>query len=399
MKVDSSGETGRKHVVFAFYSADYREVHRRMVERLPETYHAHNYSLNVMAEVGRNHGQATVLACHPSEPYEQRIDDSLAFVGAGPDDLVATVDRLQPTHLVLKAPERDLMAWARKTQTPTAAVLADSFPNRSIRRRLWNRLLVRDLNNSTFEWVANHGRTSTKALAELGVAADKLIAWDWPHVWAGHEPKEIRPNKPEYSAIYVGSLTATKGVGDLITAASELRSRGMTLNLSIAGGGDRRQFEELARDCGVQDQVRFLGLVDHSSIVARMRASDFVVVPSRHEYPEGFPLTIYEAVNSRSVLVASDHPMFTQMLHHDQNALLFPASDATALADQLERAADPDRYAQLSSEAHNTWQTLQLPVIWGDLIGRWLEGTDAATAWLENQTLASLPAATSRHEV
>ena len=40
-----------------------------------------------------------------------------------------------------------------------------------------------------------------------------------------------------------------------------------------------------------------------------MSAHDIVIVPSRHDYPEGLPMTIYEALAMRTPLVVSDHPM------------------------------------------------------------------------------------------
>jgi len=42
-----------------------------------------------------------------------------------------------------------------------------------------------------------------------------------------------------------------------------------------------------------------------------MRSADAIVIPSRHEYPEGLPLTIYEALAARTPIVASDHQCFS----------------------------------------------------------------------------------------
>ena len=40
----------------------------------------------------------------------------------------------------------------------------------------------------------------------------------------------------------------------------------------------------------------------------------FVCVPTRPEFPEGFPLTFTEALTAHTPVVASDHPVFTRVL-------------------------------------------------------------------------------------
>ena len=61
-----------------------------------------------------------------------------------------------------------------------------------------------------------------------------------------------------------------------------------------------------------------------------MHAHDAVVVPSQHAYPEGLPMTIYDAYCSRSPLIASDHPMFRSKVIDDETAVVFGAGDASA---------------------------------------------------------------------
>src|SRR3546814_4454683 len=51
---------------------------------------------------------------------------------------------------------------------------------------------------------------------------------------------------------------------------------------------------------GLGDHVVLEGVRPNREVFAMMRDADIVVVPSRHDYPEGMPLTIYEALASRS---------------------------------------------------------------------------------------------------
>ena len=121
-----------------------------------------------------------------------------------------------------------------------------------------------------------------------------------------------------------------------------------------------------------------------------MRKADLVLIPSRHEYPEGFPMTIYEALCSRTPIIASDHPMFQNFLIHRVNAMIFPAMNSKALAEIIQKVlSDATLYNSLSLAAPEAWKQLQIPVKWADMIHRWLNHSAENQNWLFAHTLAS----------
>jgi glycosyltransferase involved in cell wall biosynthesis len=121
-----------------------------------------------------------------------------------------------------------------------------------------------------------------------------------------------------------------------------------------------------------------------------MREADAVVIPSRHDYPEGLPLTIYEALAARTPIIASDHPMFRGALAHERSAIIFAASDTAALASAIQRlAGDSALYAMLSANSEAAWNALQLPVSWGDLLEKWVFDEPAERQWLWEHRLSS----------
>jgi glycosyltransferase involved in cell wall biosynthesis len=190
--------------------------------------------------------------------------------------------------------------------------------------------------------------------------------------------------------MYVGSISEAKGVGDILDALGILKTEGLSVSLKIAGRGDLDSFKAKAAQLQITDNVEFLGLVPQKQIVHLMRAADAVVVPSRHEYPEGFPMTLYEAMCSRSPIVASDHPMFRGKLQHQTNAMIFPAGKATALADRIKTLKlDATLYQSLSYASEAVWQQLQIPVKWNDLIERWLFDSSENYQWLHEHRLSS----------
>ncbi len=73
-----------------------------------------------------------------------------------------------------------------------------------------------------------------------------------------------------------------KGVHTLIEAMSVLKHRGIPLKCAIVGDGDQRQrLEKMARDLGVENEVRFYGMIEDSRrVFTLMKASKAFVYPA-----------------------------------------------------------------------------------------------------------------------
>nr|WP_245196511.1 glycosyltransferase [Sphingomonas jejuensis] len=248
--------------------------------------------------------------------------------------------------------------------------------------------MARLLNAGVVGAVGNHGRRASAQLAEIGVDRRKIIPWDWAPARTPHEqePKCSASNDGAVTLLFAGALARSKGVDDLVEAAGVLRQRGRKVRVDLLGGGDIERLRALAEEKGVADAVTLHGKVANRDVVPMMRAADMVIVPSHHDYPEGLPLTIYEALVSRTPIVASDHPMFSGNIVDGVSALIFPAGNAGALADRVEQLLDnPALYERLSRNGAAAWERLQLPVTFEDLVARWLEDD---RDWLRAHSLA-----------
>ena len=148
---------------------------------------------------------------------------------------------------------------------------------------------------------------------------DKIIPWDWPpsHVPFDFAPR-ILPKRGRFELVYVGAISEAKGVGDLLEAVGQIPIE-RKLRLTVIGNDPQGTFQERAAALGLGQRVRFAGLVPNEDVPAAMRRADAVVIPSRHDYPEGLPLTIYEALAARTPIIASDHPMFRGALVHEEH--------------------------------------------------------------------------------
>lgn len=380
------------------YGGDYREAFRRLAEGGDETYHAQKYVINSVTEIGAQMGEVTFLCCKTAEFYNERLQDGFRAIGAGlnPDQetqkLINLIAAQKPTHLVIHAPIREVFRWAVRKQIKTIGLLADSFLKQGLRRNIRNYRLSRLLNNPQIDWVANHGLNACRSLQQIGVNPEKIIPWDWPHTItpASLSAKTLRREGDPWTLMYVGLVGESKGVGDILTALAHLKRNGLPFTLKIAGKGKIDYFSQRVHQFNLEDSVEFLGLTPHHKIVPLMREADVVLIPSRHNYPEGLPLTIYEAFSSRTPIVASDHPMFQGNLLHEVNAMVFPAGDSAALAACIQKLlSDPALYHQLSHASYEAWEKLQISVKWAELISRWVNDAPMDREWLFEHRLAS----------
>jgi glycosyltransferase involved in cell wall biosynthesis len=129
-----------------------------------------------------------------------------------------------------------------------------------------------------------------------------------------------------------------------------LRERGLRPPLLFAGGGKalhRAPLEKLARELGLQQQVRFLGVVRN---VPELLMTHQLAVLSTHY--EGMPLALIEGMAAGCAVVGSAVPGVREVIADGIDGRLVPEGDALALADVLETLLrNPDASARMAATA------------------------------------------------
>jgi glycosyltransferase involved in cell wall biosynthesis len=379
------------------YAGDYREAFERLDTGGQETYHAQRYSINVVGSLARQLEQVCVVCAITEKRYDTLLGNGVRAIGAGlrhgfkGSDLVREVAKSKPTRLSLTTPNLSILRWVDANRLPTIVPLADSFQNEGLRSFFRNRLLAYYLNKPTVEWIGNHGINACLSLVNIGVLPEKVVPWDWPHTRrpSDNASKTLREDS-SHRLIYVGSVTSSKGVSDLLKAVALLNGRGKDVSLSIVGHDPDGAMQRKAERLGISKVTRFAGLVDNKRVPELMREADLVIIPSRHEYPEGLPLTIYEALSARTPVIASDHPMFRNVLVDHESALIFPAGDAEKLSEAIELLLnDPVLYAEISQNCEAAWNAIQLPVQMGLFLESWILNDTSQLNWIKAHALTS----------
>jgi glycosyltransferase involved in cell wall biosynthesis len=385
-------------LLFVQYAGDYREAVQRFAAGGGETYYAQKYSVDAVAEIGKKLEEVAVLCCMTKEPYNEVLQNGVRAIGAGFDkeihvkQLIKLIEEQNPTHLIVRTAIREIFRWAIHSKVRTMAVFAESVSQRGLRSKLRNYLLTNLLNNEQVEWVGAYGINSSVLFQKIGVKSDKIIPWDFIVTITpdSFSPKTIQLNGNPLKLFYIGSMIEAKGVGDILEAVAKLRAKNLPVSLKLAGRDEKEFFLNKTRQLQIEDCVEFLGLVPNNTVVPLMREADVVLVPSRHGYPEGFPLAITHALCARTPIIASDHPMFLDNLKDGISALIFPAGNSTALSDCIEKLLlAPELYQSLSEASKETWQRLQIPVKWAEMIERWIDDSPENRQWLFEHRLSS----------
>jgi glycosyltransferase involved in cell wall biosynthesis len=261
-------------------------------------------------------------------------------------------------------------------------MFAGFFPNRRPYDRIVTGQIVGMLNRPLIFAAGNHRQPATDSMTEAGLDPQKAIAWDYPLARDPADfPYRTRPSGP-VGLVYAGVMSLSKGVTDVIDAVGTLRSTGRDVRLTLCGDGDDlAAIQSRAKVLG--DAATFLGRVGNDEVFRRMATATLVCVPTRHEFPEGFPLTLTEALTAHTPIVASDHPVFTRVLRDGEGLRYFPAGNAAALANKIVTVTEGSgEYEALSRRTTEAFAKLQCPVRFHEIIETWLpvRGNPSASA-------------------
>ncbi len=139
--------------------------------------------------------------------------------------------------------------------------------------------------------------------------------------------------------VFVGMLSARKGLDELCTALVTLRREGVAFHVDIVGGeeviGDGARYRQLYRQAGLDD-VQFHGLLGSGAIRSFLKRAHLFVLPSRSE---SFGIANLEAMASGLPVVSTRTGAIPEYIEDGVHGLLVDPGDVHALTDALRRLA------------------------------------------------------------
>lgn len=371
----------------------------RIREGKGEVYHAQKYSMDVVSNLVGKVALAAVICIRTDPTYDEVLPSGVRVIGLkriwdNPrpfDAVIAQLEALEATHVVLRMPSADCVEWAQRKGVRVLSCLADSFAPgwglSGLRERWRLRRLARAMNAPAVDFIGNHNIAASKSLAAIGVAPEKIVPWDWPRTPTPADfPAKTAPQAGTKRLVAVGKASEGKGTGDVIRALAA--DPDFDVRLDVVGGGAIEEMKALAKELGVAGKVSFAGRVPYEEVCPRMHEADAVLVYTRKTYGEGLPGTLYQGLASRTPMVVSDHPMFVNYLEDGRDVRIVRDQSPDALAAALRALfSDDQAYAQLSQNSAAAFERIQHPVMWADFVERWLRNEPEDQAWMAGNAL------------
>jgi|GEM_PF-886906 len=154
--------------------------------------------------------------------------------------------------------------------------------------------------------------------------------------------------------VFCGSFGRGKGVDLVLECASLLKN---VFFLFVGGSpADINKYLSIVDEKGMCN-VKFVGHVAQSMVPKYLSAADILVLPNTsdpayHSKDYTSPIKMFEYLATGTPIVASDFPVFKEVLEDGENSVLVKPDSATSLAEGIERLlTDQNLYDKIRSNA------------------------------------------------
>ncbi|KEO80168.1 glycosyltransferase family 4 protein [Paenibacillus polymyxa] len=182
--------------------------------------------------------------------------------------------------------------------------------------------------------------------AESGIPLDRIaVKPNFVH----HKTMKTQYDPNDRYLLFVGRISAEKGVRNLLQAWSQLEDRD-GLSLVIIGDGPEKA--ELAA-AYPQEDVRFLGKQDGDTVLDCMSRAMYVMVPSI--WYEGFPMTIVESFSVGTPVLCSRLGALEEVVEDGVTGFHFQHDDLENIKTVIRCAVAHENYAAMRQKVSENY--------------------------------------------
>jgi UDP-glucose:(heptosyl)LPS alpha-1,3-glucosyltransferase len=164
---------------------------------------------------------------------------------------------------------------------------------------------------------------------------------------------------PDDPAIVFASMNfEIKGLDDLIYSLARLKPQQENFKLIVAGKGNIKKYEKMARQAQIADQVIFTGVLTKDKLIRLYSAGDLYAMLSKFDT---FGMVVLEAMAARLPVVISSEVGAKDLVEEGQNGfIIVNTSDHDYIASKIKILFDENVRKQMSAAAYqtacqNTW--------------------------------------------
>lgn len=264
----------------------------------------------------------------------------------------------------------DIMALSMAARTDVPIVLeAHSFPGSSVAKIALAKLLQRGNLKAIItvcDILKQEFLTTFPTLKpeQIFVAHDGADLVDY----IAQQTKDLETLKGRLEAFnigYAGSLHPGKGMA-LITRMAKIRPY---YDFHILGG-TQKQVQRLQTE-NRQKNIHFYGHRDHAEVPSYLKAFDICIAPYQHRalIKTGrntsrwiSPMKLFEYMAAEKPILCSNLPIIREILDHEHNALLLPASDEHKWVKAIDKVKSNPAYG--ASLGRNAYDSLKEKYTW-----------------------------------
>lgn len=157
--------------------------------------------------------------------------------------------------------------------------------------------------------------------------------------------KVIAPNG-EKILLHASNFRKVKRIDDVIKVFAAVRAQMPAKLLMVGDGPERHSAEELTRELGVAEDVRFVGKQDQMEEI--MAVSDLFLLPSDYE---SFGLSALEAMAARAVVISTNAGGLPEVNIHGVTGFMANVGDVAAMSNFAVSILQNDEQLQAMKEA------------------------------------------------
>ena len=222
-----------------------------------------------------------------------------------------------------------------------AIIYDGSSPNTDFRDSSFRTFVRRILVRFADAFVANSNAGKKYLMEVLNVPEDKIFTRTYLVPDAGAllkrldqtQPPNLQLKRPIF--LYVGRITARKGIQTLLEACAILKNQGyVDYSLLIIGEGDqRKELETFIKECDFEEQVTWAGWVEYGNLGAYFQQADIFVFPT---FEDVWGMVVPEAMVFGKPVLRSNGAASCELIMSGENGYIFDPSSAKELADKMQ---------------------------------------------------------------
>ena len=201
--------------------------------------------------------------------------------------------------------------------------------------------------------------TATPAIARRFPAHKTIVVQNFPALGEFTVADAVTYHKRPLRAAYLGAISSARGVFEMVRAM-ELIPDSLDAKLMLAGAFDSASLEEEVRGLPGWSRVDFLGWQSRrqvADLLASVRAGLVLFHPVPN-HVEAEPNKLFEYMGAGLPIVASDFPLWREIVGKTECGLLVDPLDPSAIADAIRWIFEhPDDAAAMGERAQEAART------------------------------------------